>query len=91
MKKNTIKLNEEQLKKLVADSVKKALMEGIMEHDNNSVAETMTEAFKATIAAWNKLGDLIDEAKNDNTMKYGERLLRIDDLFKELVDLLNIW
>lgn len=90
MKKNTIKLNEEQLKKLVADSVKNALMESIMEGDDNSVVKTMTETFTATIAAWNKLGDLIDEAKSDSTMKYRDRLLRIDELFNELVGLLNI-
>lgn len=90
MKKNTIKLNEEQLKKLVADSVKNALMESIMEGDDNSVVKTMTETFTATIAAWNKLSDLIDEAKSDSTMKYRDRLLRIDELFNELVGLLNI-
>lgn len=92
MKKNKIKLNEDELRKLIADSVKKVLNEGI--NGENSDSETisiMSDARNAAVGAWVKLYDLIDRANSDETMKFRERLLKADDLFKELVGLLNIW
>ncbi len=92
MKKSTIKLNEEQLQKLISNSVKKALMEHINEEVGGSdVIKTMSEARKEVIGAWVKLYDLIDEAKANEEMQCHDRLLKADSLFNELDHLLNVW
>ena len=84
--KNTVKLNETQLRKIVAESVKKVLEEsGLNGHTRND-AKQMRERWRNVKSAFDTIKDYIYQSQASNPRVSGEYL---DSLVAELESIKN--